>query len=44
MWQLIQRFPNKELTRRGLSRKLAALGVTAVAKAPASIGLSTVPP
>lgn len=31
MQQLIQRFLNKELTRRGLSRKLAALGLTAAA-------------
>lgn len=31
MQQLIQRFLNKELTRRGLSRKLAALGFTAAA-------------
>ena len=31
MQQLIQRFLNKELTRRGLSRKLATLGFTAAA-------------
>ncbi|MDE0106525.1 MAG: thiamine pyrophosphate-binding protein [Bryobacterales bacterium] len=31
MQQLIQRFLDKELTRRGLSRKLAALGFTAAA-------------
>ncbi len=31
MQQLIQRFLNKELTRRGLSRKLAGLGLSAAA-------------